>query len=65
MRSRFRVALLIIDLSAAATIAALFIWGLRGVHRFPTEAAIYVTVLVVLLLANAAYLWRERGSSAG
>ena len=57
-----RIALLIIDIGAAIVITAIFIWALRGVHRFPTEAAIYVTSVLALLLANAVYIWRQPGS---
>jgi hypothetical protein len=52
--------LLIVNIAVAAGIAAIFVWGLRGVHRFPTEAAIYVAVLLTLLIANAVYICRVR-----
>ena len=58
MRSA-RVVLLIIDIGAAFVIAAAFVWALRGAHRFPTEAAVYVTSVLALLLANATYVWRH------
>ncbi len=58
--SRVRMLLLIVNIGVAAGIAATFVWGLRGVHRFPTEAGIYVSVLLVLLIANAVYIWRVR-----
>ena len=54
-----RIVLLIIDIGAAMVITTIFIWALRGVHRFPTEAAVYVTSVLALLLANAAYIWRQ------
>jgi hypothetical protein len=57
-----RIALLIIDIGAAIVITTIFIWALRGAHRFPTEAAVYVTSVLALLLANAAYIWRQPGS---
>ncbi len=57
--ARARTCLLIVNLVAAALIVSTFVWGLRGVHRFPFEAAIYVTALVTILLSNAAYLWRS------
>jgi hypothetical protein len=58
MRSA-RIVLLIIDIGAAIVIAATFMWALRGAHRFPTEAAVYVTSVLALLIANAAYIWRQ------
>ena len=58
MRSA-RGVLLIVDVGAAILIATVFVWALRGSHRFPTEAAIYVTCVLALLLANAAYVWRQ------
>ena len=63
MKARVRILLLLANLGVAAAIASLFIRGLRGVHRFPAEAAAYVAVLLVLLLlSNAAYLWWQRRS---
>jgi len=55
-----RIFLLIANLAVVVGITSTFIWGLRGVHRFPTEAAIYVAVLLLLLLSNATYIWRQR-----
>ena len=49
--------------AAVAGIASIFIWGLRGVHRFPIEAATYVAVVLALLLSNAAYI--RYGINAG
>ena len=57
-----RIALLIIDIGAAMVITAIFFWALRGAHRFPTEAAVYVASVLALLLANVAYIWRQPGS---
>ena len=62
--ARVRILLLLANLGVAAAIASLFIWGLRGAHRFPAEAAANVAVLLVLLLWNAAYLWWQRRSSS-
>lgn len=62
-RSRFRLLLLTVNIVVAAGIAIVFVWGLRGVHRFPAEAAVYVAVLLGLLTANAVYVWRVRGAS--
>ena len=58
-RARVRTCLLIANLIAAALIVSTFVWGLRGAHRFPVEAAINVAALVTILLSNAAYLWRS------
>jgi len=62
--ARVRISLMVANLGVAAGILSIFIWGLRGVHRFPAEAAVYVAILQVLLLSNAAYLWRQRRSSS-
>ncbi|WP_445219013.1 hypothetical protein ACKWRH_01385 [Bradyrhizobium sp. Pa8] len=60
--ARLRICLLIANLGAVVGIASTFIWALRGVHRFPIEAAIYAAILLVLLLSNAAYIWLQRRS---
>jgi hypothetical protein len=60
---RFRLWLLTANIVVAGGIAVVFAWGLHGVHRFPTEAAVYVAVLLMLLIANAVYIWRIRIAS--
>jgi hypothetical protein len=56
---RIRLLLLAVDIGAIAVITGLFAWSLRGIHRFPTEAAIFVSVYIALLLSNAVYIWRQ------
>jgi hypothetical protein len=56
---RVRLVLLAVDIAAIAAIVGIFVWGLVGTHRFPTEAAIYVAVMVALLISNAVYIWRH------
>jgi hypothetical protein len=58
MRS-VRIRLLIVDIGAAILVTTVFVWAPRGPHRFSTEAALYVTSVLALLLANAAYIWRH------
>ena len=65
MRGHAERLLLALNLAVAASISFIFVWGLRGVHRFPTEAAIFATVLLAVLLANAAYFWRHRRAPRG
>jgi hypothetical protein len=61
--ARVEKLLLITNGGVAAGITLTFILGLRGVHRFPTEAAIYMTILLVVLLSNAVYFWYHRRPS--
>ena len=44
-----RITLLTVDTTAAAGVAGLFIWCLRGVHRFPYETALFAMGLQVIL----------------
>jgi hypothetical protein len=62
---RLRILMLIVNLGTAGGIASMFLRVLRGSHRFPTEAAVYVAILLVLLLSNAAYIWRQRSPPLG
>jgi hypothetical protein len=55
----FRIILLIVNLSAAAGVAGLFIWGLRGVHRFPYEAAPFALGLEMIFIVNLVYAYRR------
>ena len=58
--ARVRILLLIVNLGLAAAIALTFVSGLRGIHRFPVEVAIYVGTLLTVLFSNAAYIWWYR-----
>jgi hypothetical protein len=62
-KPRARFMLLIANPGVAAAIFSVFVWGLRGAHRFPTEAAVYVAILLVLLASNTVYLWRQPDAS--
>jgi hypothetical protein len=57
-----RTALLFIDIGAAIVITTIFIWALRGAHRFPTEAAVYAHIRTGVAARDAAYIWRQPGS---
>lgn len=61
--ARVRSLLLILNLVVAVWITLTFVLGLRGVHRFPFEAAVYCAILLSVLLSNAAHFWRHRSST--
>jgi hypothetical protein len=54
-----RITLLTVNTTAAAGVAGLFIWGLRGVHRFPYETALFAIGLEVIFFANLIYVYRK------
>jgi hypothetical protein len=57
---RVEMLMLTMNVGVAAGYAVTFVLNLRGAHRFPTEVAIFASILIAVLLTNAAYFWRHR-----